>query len=371
MKLIDELKIESDIKFNNSDLKKRLQYKHVLVFSASAGGRKVVKFLEYNNIRVEYILDNNKQFAKEKYNNIPIVLPEEINKYVDVEKSIVLSGSITYMGEIRQQLMKIGFKRENLISPLYISDRFTYYLADGIDDRRIIEENIDMIEQVMPILDDEESRFVYRTIIQSRYDNYLNCEKEYADIVVPNQYFDRSIVSLGSNEIFMDIGAFDGDSISDFVKAVNGKYREIYAFEPCQESYEKLKNNTNKFKNIHIFKCGLSNKSALLSFEGNDSGAHVTYENNSEQKIRVEIGDSFNIPATFIKMDIEGEEKNALIGLKETIIKYKPKLAICIYHRNEFKQLWEVPLYIKEICKDYKIKIVHHGYDTVCYATIE
>lgn len=74
---------------------------------------------------------------------------------------------------------------------------------------------------------------------------------------------------------------------------------------------------------------------------------------------------------TFIKMDIEGAEQNALEGAKQIIQKQTPKLAICIYHSLE--DLWEVPLQIKRMVPEYKIGVRHHAAnmgDTVCYAYI-
>jgi hypothetical protein len=78
-----------------------------------------------------------------------------------------------------------------------------------------------------------------------------------------------------------------------------------------------------------------------------------------------------NEKITFIKMDIEGSEPQALSGAEEIIKKQKPKLAICVYHKPE--HLWEIPLYLKKIVPEYKIYIRHHTpleYETVCYAVI-
>ena len=76
-------------------------------------------------------------------------------------------------------------------------------------------------------------------------------------------------------------------------------------------------------------------------------------------------------PVTFIKMDIEGAEMNALHGA-ENIIKYnRPKLAICIYHN--VRHLFEVPLFLKKLVPDYRIYMRHHSpfeYETICYATL-
>ena len=72
---------------------------------------------------------------------------------------------------------------------------------------------------------------------------------------------------------------------------------------------------------------------------------------------------------TFIKMDIEGSETEALLGAKKIIKKYKPKLAISVYHNAT--DLWKIPLLIKSLNNDYKIYLRHYSneiMDTICYA---
>ena len=74
-------------------------------------------------------------------------------------------------------------------------------------------------------------------------------------------------------------------------------------------------------------------------------------------------------PVTFIKMDIEGAELEALKGSSKIIKKYMPKLAISLYHKKD--DILEIPLYIKELVPEYKLYIRHYsnaGVETVLYA---
>ena len=70
-------------------------------------------------------------------------------------------------------------------------------------------------------------------------------------------------------------------------------------------------------------------------------------------------------------MDIEGSEIKALEGAKNTISKYKPNLAICIYHKTD--DLWKIPDLIHKMVPEYQLYIRHHScifYDTVLYAKL-
>ncbi|WP_169728203.1 FkbM family methyltransferase [Helicobacter pametensis] len=180
----------------------------------------------------------------------------------------------------------------------------------------------------------------------------------------------NSIFAFGDSEIMIDCGAFTGDTALKFAQYCK-TYRKIYAFEPDQISYQKLIKNTQNL-NITPFQKGVSSRSDTLSFDIQDSGCS-NFNKKGKLQIQVEAIDSLlkieNQPITFIKMDIEGSELEALRGAKQTIQKYKPKLAICIYHRKE--DLITIPQYIKSLHPDYKIFIRNHQQipeDTVLYA---
>ena len=72
---------------------------------------------------------------------------------------------------------------------------------------------------------------------------------------------------------------------------------------------------------------------------------------------------------TFIKMDIEGSEYQALLGAKQIIKEKVPKLAISVYHNPE--DIVQIPRLILSLRKEYKFYIRHYsstGFDTILYA---
>lgn len=122
--------------------------------------------------------------------------------------------------------------------------------------------------------------------------------------------------------------------------------------------------------NLEVVPCALSREKGTISFSNEGSGVSKIDENGT-LTIDADCIDNRCPDATFIKMDIEGAEIDALYGAKETILRNRPKLAICIYHSNE--HLYEIPLLIHELVPEYKLSIRHHSYgesESVVYAWV-
>lgn len=186
------------------------------------------------------------------------------------------------------------------------------------------------------------------------------------------QYFDKEFMKPQNNEIFVDAGAFDCDTAIQFISWCNGKYEKIYSFEPDEKNYELCKESIKKndIHQIELVNAGLSDINQTLSFSNEGSGGSCLVE-ESNYKVKVVSLDSFlqGKKATFIKMDIEGSELQALKGASETIKNFRPRLAISLYHKPE--DIVNIPMYIKSLDENYRFYIRHYsnfGLETVLYA---
>lgn len=202
------------------------------------------------------------------------------------------------------------------------------------------------------------------------------------------QYRYKDIVDLVPGDVFLDCGSFIGDTVLwGFQKGA-----KVYAFEPIKDTFNTLKNNVeiNGYSSEHCYNFGVSNKNQILTFKlpkDRANGAFINTDNNTPFQESLNAQDTTvdcpvqcirlddwckaqNIKATFIKMDIEGAELDALHGAAEMIKDNKPKLAICLYHRDE--DLWTIPLYIKSLVPEYKFycRENRHGGEFVLYAAV-
>jgi FkbM family methyltransferase len=194
-------------------------------------------------------------------------------------------------------------------------------------------------------------------------------------IIDPSQYFPKNIVQLQDNEVFVDGGGFVGDTALQFAENTHGNFKKIHVFEPVKETFDEMLVNIDSVeknkRNIIPYNVGLYSSLQDVFFSEPSSGARI--EDQGPTPARLVALDSYLSEAdrkeiTYIKLDVEGSELEALKGMQETIAKYKPKLAICIYHLP--RDTWEIPLFIHQLNPAYKLYIRQHQpvCETVCYA---
>lgn len=175
------------------------------------------------------------------------------------------------------------------------------------------------------------------------------------------QYFDDEIIKPLDDEVFIDCGSLDCMTSLQFAKWARGNYKHIYSFEPDEKNRENCSKTIDKFNmlKVSLVPCGAWSSCGQLNFVNANGGSCI--DENGDSVIDVVSIDEVlqGKKATFIKMDIEGAELEALKGAEKTIRKWHPRLAISIYHKPE--DLYEIPEYINELSDDYKFYIRHYS----------
>lgn len=232
------------------------------------------------------------------------------------------------------------------------------------------------LKQVKKILSPE-SQKLFELIINSRtcqncfarlkdylkFENTKNEHIQYLDFI--NKEEINTVISGGAHDA--------GTSILFLNEFKN--IEKIYAFEPLYEQFKCEANDEiiTKSGKVEIIQKALFNESAEVSFVTSSTWSKIdkdqqkdTYGNTNIQAVSIdEFVREKNIEKVdFIKMDIEGSELPALEGAKNTIQLHRPQLAICIYHG--YSSLFEIPLYISSILKDYKFEVYHYSLTNTC-----
>lgn len=250
----------------------------------------------------------------------------------------------------------------NQINSFHVLDHSLWESFDNLN-LNYIQENQEKFEQVYDSLRDDFSKKILLGYINTKLTFDLS---HLQNLTTFPQYFPDDLPAFhpSNNEVFVDGGAYDGDTLKLFLsKMKSGECKKYYAFEPEQANYEKLATYV-KQQNLTFVKpaqVGLWNSKDTLSFQG-EMGTSSAVNEIGEIKINVDAIDNLRADATYIKMDIEGAEFEALKGAMQTILTHKPKLAISLYHHPQ--HLTEIPLFIKLLCPDYEFYLRIHSFYT-------
>ncbi|MFH1899663.1 MAG: FkbM family methyltransferase [Patescibacteria group bacterium] len=342
--------------------------KPVILFGAAKMGTRFFDLLKENNVTLLSFCDNDSTKVGKNINDRLIISPKTLVKKYPKTTQIIITS--LYDEEIKNQLKALGFK--NIWSYSYFVTLFSEKFSSLSLTTNIkqIFSNKKFVTMAFNLLEDDTSKKVFLNILKYR----LTLNKKFLKKIVEkekNVYFDSDIFPLSNNEVLLDGGAYNGDTLELFFKATNNKFSKIYCFEPDVLSFNELKKfvaKNSKKTLIKCFKYGLGAAKSTVYF--NNIGAlDSAISDTGKIKISmVPIDQYLDEKFSLIKLDIEGYEKEALLGAKKVIKRDKPKLAICSYHHQN--DLWEIPLLIKKINHKYKLYLRQYDsflFDTICY----
>ncbi|MBR6147697.1 MAG: FkbM family methyltransferase [Lachnospiraceae bacterium] len=244
------------------------------------------------------------------------------------------------------------------------------------ESRKYNELHKEDIKTVESLLCDAESKRIYISMLDFRATYDLRIHPGYTK----DANFVKELVRCGEDEVFVDCGAYDGDTIKLFLNYVNGKYKRIVAFEPDPTNFAKasdyLSTMGGELKDrIVLIKKGVSDSKKVISFKANGDECSMITDEENDKVIKIETIALDELvecsDATYIKMDIEGEEMNALKGAQKLIMEKRPKLAISIYHKDS--DMTDIALFIHELVPEYRMFVRQHShsyYDTVLYCFV-
>ena len=217
-------------------------------------------------------------------------------------------------------------------------------------------------------LADDRSRQVLEAVIEFR--RALDPAALQSIVSEHDLYAPDGLFEFADNEVYVDGGSFDGDTIHSFIERVHGRFDGIYGFEPDPATFAKLKNNFSNEPRVHPIHAGLHSHAGTLRFR-DDASRGAIFADDGEIEMPVTTIDDVlgEGRLTYVKMNIEGAEIDALKGGRNAIRKWQPRLAISVYHRAS--DLWRIPQLVSELVPDYRLYLRQHDggiIETVLYA---
>ena len=210
-------------------------------------------------------------------------------------------------------------------------------------------------------LSDYRSKKLLYGILNNWYRYDFTTLKECRDINFKH-YFNLDLIPYCKDCIFVDLGAFIGDTINEFINIYGtDSYNKIYAYDITKESIAKMKNNLANYKNIIYRNVAVSDKNEILYMKESsiDASANIIDNDGNIEVRSTTLDNDINEKISIVKMDIEGYEQKAINGSINHIKNDKPILLISVYHNNE--DLWKIPKMIDSVNSNYKMYLTTHG----------
>ena len=336
----------------------------VVIYGYAVHGQYLEKELLSHGIRPSWIVDKTPSLHGRSTVGIDI---RPISSLSEVGSCYVLLGSTHVLAKSAECMR---YNAEKWILPAALRAWCTLTGEIGIcnDGERHFEE----ITSAYRLMSDDKSREIFMAYIRYHHTFY----NDFSALFDPVLYFPKDLVGRIDYNFFVDVGAFTGDTLSDWIREGQCKRADCqyYAFEPDLSSFNQLKVLVDSLPySVHAVNAIIGNESGTGFMTGQGMSASRTYEpsNQNEEGITLtRIDDLFaDSRPTFIKADVEGEELNLLYGAEQTIRRCRPTLAISVYHW--YRDIWTIPIWIHNLDCGYEIYLRHHhtGFtDTVCYA---
>jgi FkbM family methyltransferase len=351
----------------------------LVLFGTGRLGQRTVTGLRALGLAPVALSDNDPNLWGRSVGGIPILPPAEAaSLHGDTSTFVVCiwgAHGTHRIPQIEAQLRQLGCRKVVPFAHLFWRHPEVFLPHYAVDRPSLLLEEAKDVARAFSLMADLPSRAEFLAQVRWR----LLMDFGGLPVASPGvSYFPDDLLSDRADEHFVDCGAYDGDTIRDFLVRRDGRFRRVTALEPDPSSFSRLERfvaslDEHVRARITALPLAAYSKSGTLRFlaEGLPSSAASAAGGADLVEVACTSLDELlaDAPVTFIKMDIEGGETAALEGASGVIARDRPVLAVCAYHRQD--HLWRVPLLIDGLADGYSFFLRAHGnegWDLVCYA---
>jgi FkbM family methyltransferase len=348
----------------------------VVLFGAGHLGRDTLARLRRLPVEVLVFADNNPQLWGKEIDGLPVLSPADAGRRFGTSATFVVAilspGRDRRFPLVRTRLRSFGCLRVVPFAALAWKYADTFLPNHAIDLPHKVVAEAAQVEQTFHLWADEHSRREY--LEQLRWRLFLDSDS-FSEPEPTPQYFPDHLVRPCADEVLIDCGAYDGDTIRSFLRLRGAAFGKIHALEPDPVNYQRLTDlvaalpdQTRKRTQTYQAAAGSTREKLRFDATGNTAAAFSAAGTLEVDCYPLDdlLGDS---GPTFIKMDIEAAEPAAVAGAEKLIARHAPVMAVCVYHRQD--HLWRIPLQLASLCDNYTFFLRRYEdecWEVVCYA---
>jgi len=332
----------------------------VVIFGAGNLGRRVARA-----IRPEMFCDNNRALWGTSWEGIFIQSPETaVQQYPSATfiNAIWHPSRSERIADRTRQLKSLGASNVVPFSALF-GDYGDFLLPDWFWERPAYYARHKVEIQQARALMDPEGRNEFDRQMWLRL-------SDPSDQVIDTgvQYFPNDLFQLSRSEVFVDCGAYDGDTIAEFRRVTGDRFERVIAFEPDPKNFAALKSAVDGIDGITLHPYATGSRCEKVQFTIGGTASRISSTGTCEVEV-VRLDDVLDgMAPTYMKLDIEGSEPATIEGASRTIARHRPKIAVCLYHAPD--HLWSIPLRLSELLPNSRFTLrtyVADGWECVCY----
>ena len=332
--------------------------KPIILYGMGDGADKVLARFDKLGIKASGVMASDDFVRYQNYRGFTVKKLSDFE--LELGDFVVALCFASQLPDVMANIRRVGERHTLLVPSVPV-------FGDNVFDYEFYNSNEERFNQAYSLLSDELSRRVFRDIIAFQYSGelrYLDSCTTDKDEVFEN------VLKLGENESYLDLGAYNGDTIEEFLGCCGGRYDSITALEPNAKSFQKLKDSVLGLERVSLWQLASYNKNTLITFNSK-TGRNCAIDPNGAP-VQAARADTIlcGKRVTYAKLDVEGAERETLEGMENTIRLFKPKLNVAAYHRSE--DIFALILQLHSLNPDYRFFLRHHPYiphwDTNLYA---
>ncbi len=338
--------------------------RRMAIIGAAAEGHRLIELCDRHGIQVVAVCDDNPLLCGRSIRGHTVAPVASLARF---ERALPVVIASHRPASALARLTVMGFQTvapfmalQSLAPERFPPHPFHHRLLDDVI------ENGPRYSELFSLLADDTSRRHLDAVLGFRLTADINV---LAPIVDPDLYCPAGLFTFSDQEVYVDGGVFDGDSIRLFLKRVHNRFSRIIGLEPDPITFQRLSANFSDHR-ITLINAGLHSAAKTLRFNNDASRAAAFDAEGAIEMPVVGLDEILNGDrVTTVKMNIEGSELEALAGARQSIETWAPKLAISAYHRPT--DLWQVLFHMRSLNPDYRLYLRQHDtgiVETVAYA---
>ncbi len=329
--------------------------KHILLYGMGNGADKILSVCAEKGITVDGVFASDGFARGNLFHGMPVRTWSESRERYGAENIVVLLSFGTSREEVLENILRVSSEAE-----LYAPDVPAF--GEGLFDLTFYKAHQAELTAARDLLSDAESRRIFDNVLSYKLTGdirfLLGAESDmdavWEELIHPERI-----------RTYADLGAYNGDTVREMIEKSQGHVKRIYAFEPDARNFKKLSAYAENETRAHVepVAAGAWSKTATLFFDRSGNRNASISQNRSDvldprapKTVAVQVDTLDRVldgqRVDYIKYDVEGSEREALIGSRQSIALYLPTLLVSLYHRNE--DLFALPLLVKELFPQYK-----------------